>query len=971
METKTEESISTNDPFSNIQFRDIFNLEEIQHIQDLFADANGVASIITTTDGRPITKPSNFTRLCNNIIRKTEKGLSNCYKSDAEIGKQNPFGPIIQPCMSCGLWDAGASITVGGKHIANWLIGQVRNDIVSEPTLIQYADQIGANRTDFLEALHEVPVMSAERFNNVAKLLFAFANILSEKAYNNLLLKIQIAEREKVIELVKASEERFQLLFNKAPLGYQSLDINGNFIEVNQHWLETLGYSREEVMGKWFGDFLAPGYKEAFLERFPLFIEKGVNHSEFEMVHKNGNLLFIAFDGKIGYDLHGIFRQTHCILQDITERKHIEQALKESELKYRDLVENSPDAIVIYAEGKIVFVNKSGLHLIAATSAEEVIGKPVTQFIHPDYREFVAGRMKELNKGGVVLPLAEEKFIRLDGSEVEVEVNAMSVIIDNKPAVQLIIRDITARKRLENELLRKNTLLKLTGETAQVGGWEFDAETRFLQWTEEVYRIHEVDFTFNINISIAISFFESVSRQVIENALKRAIEFGEPFDLELVLITKKGNPRWVHSIGKSYQENGKTKKVYGSLQDITEQKQVELELQNKNEELQKVNGEKDKFFSIIAHDLRSPLAGFMGLTELLTDDELIGSPEEFHKLALMLKNSAANVFGLLGNLLEWSRMKRGLTAFDPELLLLNSVISESLIQITEDAIKKDITIDFEIPGDLNVFADKNMLDSILRNLMSNAVKFTPKGGTITVSAQSDLVKMVEISIVDSGIGMNKEMITNLFHLDANTNRKGTEGEYSTGLGLVICKDFIEKQGGKLSIESEEGKGSIFSFVLPVKSDKEEIKVIKSINPDEKPMHKTNQKSSGLKILIAEDDEVSELFISHSVQKLSKEIIKVKTGIDAVEVCCNNPDIDIVLMDIKMPEMDGYEATRQIRLFNNKVVIIAETAYALKGDREIALNAGCNDHITKPFGQFKLISLMKKHLKLKQSIYSHF
>ncbi|HZK61207.1 MAG TPA: PocR ligand-binding domain-containing protein, partial [Anaerovoracaceae bacterium] len=492
METKTEEPISTDDPFSNIQFSDIFNIEEIQHIQDLFANVNGVASIITTPDGNPITKPSNFTRLCNNIVRKTEKGLSNCYKSDAEIGKQNPFGPIVHPCMSCGLWDAGASITVGGKHIANWLIGQVLNDNASEQTMIQYANEIGADPTDFLEALHEVPVMSAERFNNVAKLLFAFANELSEKAYNNQRLKIQITEKEKANDFLIESEERFQLLFNKAPLSYQSLDINGNFIEVNQHWLDTFGYTREEVIGKWFGDFLAPAYKPEARMRFQIFKLLGKMHGELEMIHKNGNLLFIAFDGEIGHDLNGKFKQTHSILQDITGRKHIEQALKESELKYRGLVENSPDAIVIYAEGKIVWVNKSGLHLIAATNAEELIGKPVIQFIHPNYREFVQGRMKEFTKDGVVLPLAEEKFIRLDGSEVEVELNAMSVRIDNKLAVQLIIRDITARKQIENELLRKNTLLKLTGETAQIGGWEFDTETKILNWTEEVYHIHEV-----------------------------------------------------------------------------------------------------------------------------------------------------------------------------------------------------------------------------------------------------------------------------------------------------------------------------------------------------------------------------------------------------------------------------------------------------------------------------------------------
>jgi len=203
---------SENKNENNFEFEEIFELDKLQQIQDLFSDATGVASIITKPDGTPITYPSNFCSLCSNIIRKTEKGQANCFKSDAIIGKFNPGGPLIQPCLSGGLWDAGTSITVGGKHIANWLIGQVRNDELDEQQMLKYADEIGADKQEFLKALREVPIMSIDQFTKVTKMLCAFANEISEKAYNNLLLKKEIEESEKASKLLKESEELFKTL---------------------------------------------------------------------------------------------------------------------------------------------------------------------------------------------------------------------------------------------------------------------------------------------------------------------------------------------------------------------------------------------------------------------------------------------------------------------------------------------------------------------------------------------------------------------------------------------------------------------------------------------------------------------------------------------------------------------------------------------------------------------------------------
>jgi ligand-binding sensor protein len=179
---------------NKVSFSELFDINELQHIQDQFSDATGVASIITQTDGTPITRPPNFCRLCNDIIRKTGKGLKNCYRSDAIIGRHNPSGPIVQPCLSGGLFDAGASITVGVNHIANWLIGQVRNDKLVNTQMLQYAKDIGADENDFMSAFEDVPVMSEEKFGRIAEMLYTFANSISIQAFNNYQLKQSIVK---------------------------------------------------------------------------------------------------------------------------------------------------------------------------------------------------------------------------------------------------------------------------------------------------------------------------------------------------------------------------------------------------------------------------------------------------------------------------------------------------------------------------------------------------------------------------------------------------------------------------------------------------------------------------------------------------------------------------------------------------------------------------------------------------------
>jgi PAS domain S-box-containing protein len=242
-------SLDPKDDSSGVSFEELFNLEDIQRLQDEFANATGVASIITRPDGTPITQPSRFCRLCKDVIRQTEKGLANCFKSDAAIGKPSDLGPVIQPCMSGGLWDAGAGITVGGNHIANWLIGQVRDETQTEESMRQYAREIGADEEAVIEAFLEVPAMTREQFGHVAQALYTLANQLSKSAYQNLQQTRVISLRRQAEVALRESEIRHRRALENMGIGIVAHGADTSIHFANPEAARILGLSNDQLMG--------------------------------------------------------------------------------------------------------------------------------------------------------------------------------------------------------------------------------------------------------------------------------------------------------------------------------------------------------------------------------------------------------------------------------------------------------------------------------------------------------------------------------------------------------------------------------------------------------------------------------------------------------------------------------------------------------------------------------------------------
>jgi signal transduction histidine kinase len=399
--------------------------------------------------------------------------------------------------------------------------------------------------------------------------------------------------------------------------------------------------------------------------------------------------------------------------------------------------------------------------------------------------------------------------------------------------------------------------------------------------------------------------------------------------------------------------------VEARLLEINQQKE---EIQANRDELQTANAEKDKFFNIIAHDLKSPLNSIMGFSEILTKQVGEKNLEGIKKYAEIILKSSESAVKLLKNLMEWAQSQTGRMNYEPVNFNLPDLINENILLFKNITFQKSITIKRSLPQNTTVFADKAMISTVLRNLISNAIKFTHSGGEIIISIQENQNKL-KVSVSDNGLGISKANIQKLFRIDENYSTSGTNKEKGTGLGLVLCKEFIEKHSGEIWLESELGKGSTFYFNLPNDAKTNVKNEIEKILPEENLDKHINQEVSGLKILIAEDDDTSKQLNAIIVQKFSKELLHAQTGIEAVDACRNNTDIDLILMDVQMPEMNGYEATRQIRQFNKDVVIIAQTSFGLSGDREKAIEAGCNDYIAKPIKREELNELIQKYFKI--------
>ena len=795
-----------------------------------------------------------------------------------------------------------------------------------------------AAEVDRLKLIHELQVHQIELEMQIEELVIA-----KEKA-------------EQAEEKAKLAEEKYAELYDFAPSGFILLSKEGDILDLNFAAARMLGKERSKLLKNRFALFIS----QETLAVFNLFVQR-----VFAKKKKQSCEAIIATKGNlpIYVNIDGIVSQNNeiCLLTvvDITELKQAEEKLKTSD----KIFDHSLDMLCIAGfDGYFKVLNPAWTNILGWSNVE-LLSKPWIDFVHPDDRNNTED-VKTVIVDGKEIYQFENRYMCKDGTIKWLSWNSFPYPEEN--IMFGVARDVTVRKQADQELKKakekaeeSEKLFKSLIKNAPNGIVIIDEQGKYKFVSPNAERL----FGYNKDEAIGHSGSENTHPDDLPMVLKALdtiyADPGKKPKLEYRFKRKNGEFRWIETTFTNLLSDRAIKGIVLNFSDISERKQIFEELLITKEKAEESDRLKSAFLANMSHEIRTPMNGILGFSELLKKPNLTG--EEQQKYISIIEKSGKRMLNIINNIIDISKIEAGLMKLDMNESNINEMIEYVYTFFKPEAVAKKIKLAYKTPLPLKkatIKTDHEKVYAILTNLLKNAIKYTEKGEIelgYNIVETKGRAFFLRFYIKDAGIGIKKDRQDAIFERFIQADIQDKMARQGAGLGLAISQAYVDMLGGKIWVESEEGKGSTFYFTLPYQAEP----APETICQQGDPLEQCNAIRK-LKILMVEDDEVSEMLLDETVNIFSKEILKARTGIEAVKACRNNPDIDLILMDIQMPEMGGFEATKQIREFNKEVVIIAQTAYGLTGDREKSIESGCNDYIAKPIQKTELLALIHKY-----------
>lgn len=773
-----------------------------------------------------------------------------------------------------------------------------------------------------------------------------------------------ITERKRNEQYTKNILQKYNLALSAADMGVWEWDFINNKLTWDDTVSRIYGKDKDKItdsINEWIDVVHPDDIENARAEIRRAVAGQSDYNSEYRVILPDGTIKDIRSTGRMLRDSQNNPNRMTGVTLDITEQKRAYNLLRERDFW---LTESQ----------RVGQVGSFSMDFKANTwSTSEVLddilglkkGTPKTidtwkSLIHPDYSQEINNYFIEEAKNKKKNFTKEYKIIKQDTGVVRWIIGRGEFNWgDGELPVSLIgiFQDITDRKNAEEELRQSNKKINtiINNFRGVIFSCRNDKDWTMKYISDGIYELsgyRPEDFIDNKRTSFN-NLIYNPDRARVWKEIQESLKEESSYTIEFRIRTSTGDIKWVWEHGRaSFDEHDMY--IEGFITDITDRKHVEEELIRAKEKAEESDRLKTAFLHNISHEIRTPMNAIVGFTTLLDVPDI--NEETRHQYMDIIFQSSNQLLSIITDIVDISNIEVGHIKLSAGAVNINTLIKNLYDQFSIRANQQGIKLFFRntLSDDASfIKTDSTKLMQVLANLINNALKFTPSGSIEFGYNLRD--NDVEFFIKDTGIGIdedNFEKIFNRFYQIDNALSKQFSG---TGLGLAISKAYVELMNGRIWLTSKPGKGTTFFFTIPY--DNPERQIVASVENNEKKMSKVKGKT----ILVAEDDRINFLLIREILSKTGVSIIWASNGEEAVEVCRNNQDIDIILMDIKMPLLDGYEAQKIIKTFRPSIPVVALTAYAQESDREKSLAEGCVDHINKPIDRTQLFAVLQKYL----------